>query len=776
MKRLISIACLLSAYWLNGFTQVSQQDSLWKVWEDKTRSDTARIDALAELSTLLLYSEPERRAEILDLIELELEKHPDKKRSSRLLNFRGQSFLVSSRFDSALHYFQKSFEILQELGNLKAIAQIENNIGLVYMYMGDYDNALMRLTASLVKKREVENFASIPSTLMNIGMIYQQRGEHTQALENYMLAYRTDDSLGNTIGAYTSLYHAASVSNEMGNYPQAKEYLLRTLTVAKEYNHLQLIGFSVDLLGAIAYENEDYLESEKYFHEGLSSAKTLGSKYSVAMSMNNLADIKVKLGQEDSALFYYQQSLEIATDIGELSIVSMLYANLGAYHARKQEFDKAEPYMKKGLELDEQMGDFNAVAKSYQSLGMLHLDKKDFSKATDYCLKSYQLAKKDVALPVQEVACECLYKTYKAVGNYRRSFAYLEELRALEDTLMNKERIKELTSLQLNFEHRQQVVADSLQFVAEQQRRDAIAEEKLKRKNQQRNALMGGLGLITIFSGLLYNRFRVTRKQKQVIEVQKEEVEQKNEEILASITYAKKLQTAVLPPARVVKEYFAQSFLLYLPRDIVSGDFYWMENKGDLSFFAVADCTGHGVPGAMLSVIGINGLNRALNEQNLTNPKDILTSLSEHVQKHFEQSEATVRDGMDICLCSLNAKTKKLTFSGANNPVWVARNGEMHILNGDRRAIGHHNIDTKFTQQEFQLQDGDTIYLSSDGYQDQLGGPKTRKLMKKVFREKLTSLSTQPLEKQRETLLSDLEVWKGIHHQTDDICVMGIRV
>jgi len=267
----------------------------------------------------------------------------------------------------------------------------------------------------------------------------------------------------------------------------------------------------------------------------------------------------------------------------------------------------------------------------------------------------------------------------------------------------------------------------------------------------------------------------VAERTAEVVE-EKKKVEKQNEEIVASITYAKKLQTAVLPPARIVKEYFASSFLLYLPRDIISGDFYWMENKGSVTYFAVADCTGHGVPGAMLSVIGINGLNRALNEQGLTAPMDILTSLSEHVERHFEQSETMVRDGMDISLCALDNDSKTLVFSGANNPAWIARNGEMLVLNADRRAIGHHNADTKFTQQEFQLQDGDTIYLSSDGYQDQLGGSKTRKLMKKVFREKLLAITEEPLDKQRETLLSDLESWKGDHHQTDDICVMGIRV
>ena len=266
------------------------------------------------------------------------------------------------------------------------------------------------------------------------------------------------------------------------------------------------------------------------------------------------------------------------------------------------------------------------------------------------------------------------------------------------------------------------------------------------------------------------------QEQKKEVEQKKEQVEAKNHEILESINYAKKLQTAVLPPAKVVKEFFRESFLLYLPRDIVSGDFYWMESKGDMSYFAVADSTGHGVPGAMLSVIGLNGLNRALNEQKLTNPKDILTSLSETVNRQFEKSDAMVRDGMDICLCSLNTKTNKLTFAGANNPVWIARNGEMIIMKGDRRAIGHDDLEREFTQQEIQLEKGDVIYLASDGYQDQLGGENYTKFMTATFRNKLLEISSKPLDEQRLTLISELDAWKGKIPQTDDICVMSVRV
>jgi len=268
----------------------------------------------------------------------------------------------------------------------------------------------------------------------------------------------------------------------------------------------------------------------------------------------------------------------------------------------------------------------------------------------------------------------------------------------------------------------------------------------------------------------------VTERTAEVVE-EKKKVEEKHYALTESIVYAQRLQAAVMPPQEAVRTLFPDSFLLFLPRDVVSGDFYWCEERDGIRYVAVGDCTGHGVPGAMLSIIGLNGLNRALNELNITAPAEFLTQLTHDIHTSFERSDKTVRDGMDLSLCAIDTAAMKVTFCGANNPLWIARNGEILIFKPNRRPVGFHDIEgVGFKQEEVKLQKGDILYLMSDGYQDQLGGEHYRKLMTKVFRNRLTELSALSLQEQHAMLISELDSWKGTYKQTDDVCVMGIRI
>jgi ligand-binding sensor domain-containing protein/serine phosphatase RsbU (regulator of sigma subunit) len=266
-------------------------------------------------------------------------------------------------------------------------------------------------------------------------------------------------------------------------------------------------------------------------------------------------------------------------------------------------------------------------------------------------------------------------------------------------------------------------------------------------------------------------------EQKHEVERQKAEVDKKHHALSESINYAQRLQEAVMPPQDALARLFPDSFLLFLPRDHVSGDFYWCDERDGIRYFAVGDCTGHGVPGAMLSIIGLNGLNRALNELHITQPADMLTQLTHDILTSFERAGKTVRDGMDLSICAVDMRNMTVTFSGANNPLWIARNGEILIHKANKRAVGHHEMEGEgFTQETIALMPGDTLYLASDGYQDQLGGPKGMKMMVKRFRGRLTELCDRPLPEQYGQLLIDLHDWMGTEGQTDDICVIGVRV
>jgi serine phosphatase RsbU (regulator of sigma subunit) len=254
-------------------------------------------------------------------------------------------------------------------------------------------------------------------------------------------------------------------------------------------------------------------------------------------------------------------------------------------------------------------------------------------------------------------------------------------------------------------------------------------------------------------------------------------LEEKQKEILDSIEYALRIQTAILPPHKIVKQFLENSFILYKPKDIVAGDFYWMETINDLVLFAACDCTGHGVPGAMVSVVCHNALNRAVREFGLTEPAAILDKTAEIVVENFSKSEEDIKDGMDISLCAYNTKTKKVQWAGANNPIWLIQNGEIIETKADKQPIGMNEDSKPFTSHTFNLKDGDTIYLFTDGFADQFGGiTGQKKLTKKRFKDLILSIQNKSLEEQGIELDDFLTEYRKEIEQIDDILVMGVRI
>lgn len=303
----------------------------------------------------------------------------------------------------------------------------------------------------------------------------------------------------------------------------------------------------------------------------------------------------------------------------------------------------------------------------------------------------------------------------------------------------------------------------------------------------------GGLltASVAIFSILLIRmRFRLTKKElvaRYALEASKHEIQEKNKEIVDSINYAKRLQDALIPPVDIFKKILPNSFVLFKPKDIVSGDFYWISElsttKGNedekLVVFAVADCTGHGVSGAFMSIIGLKIFNQSIKQKEVNSPAEALDYLNNEVyntvNKHSEDDNI-IRDGMDVALCSINFKTLKLTFSGANNPVYIVRDKELYEIKGNKNPIGSYESEHLFTDVEYQLEKEDMLYIFSDGYADQFGGPKGKKLKYKPFKELLIKNSTASLEEQEKQLDNLFESWKGELDQLDDVCVIGVRI
>ncbi len=400
-------------------------------------------------------------------------------------------------------------------------------------------------------------------------------------------------------------------------------------------------------------------------------------------------------------------------------------------------------------------------------------------EAKNYGVLGLELAEKAGSIRNVQGASELLSKVYEREGKGMEALDMHKLSIKMKDSINNIQSQKALIQQNAKYQYQQEKAKDD----AEHDKLMAIKQAEKEKQTIISYAIGIGFLFAIIFGVFIFNRLKLTRKQKMVIEIQ-------NNEIVDSITYAKRIQEAILSSTVIFDKLFPESFIYYQPKDIIAGDFYWIETgfnqsnetDKDLVFFATADCTGHGVPGAMVSVVCSNALNAAIREYKLTDPGQILNKASDIVVDQFNKSTtasiSNIRDGMDIALCALNKQTNELHFAGANNPLWILRKDEnvFEEIKATRQAVGKIEKPMPFKSNAIQLHSGDQIYLFSDGFADQFGGEKGKKMMKRRFKELLISNGKEPMKTQELKLSNYFNAWKGELDQIDDVCVMGVRI
>lgn len=671
---------------------------------------------------------------------------------------------------------------------------------IIYVAEPDLDLILNQKIDSLCTKNLLKNLSDKEKSLFvesrsfalnNIGLIYKHQGDYGNAIKNYQKGLALSESVDDKKGIATSYNNIANVYRNQGNYAKAIEYYMLSLTIHEEIGNKTGIAITTNNIGILYEFQGNFDKAIEYYTMSLEIDQELENKKGIAASLGNIGNIYADEQEFDKALDYMEQSLEIKKEIGSEKGIALSMINIGNVHKRLQHYDKAIEYYIQSLTLNEELDNLQGIAMCLNSIGEVYFNKKQYKKAQDYCSKSLEIAKEMGALVEIQNASQMLWDIYKKLGKPAEALEMYELYHASKDSILSEQNHKEVLDQAYKYKYEKQAAADSVKAAEASKVQNALlAAEKAENKQHQAEAekqsqqkfyLFIGLALAILFGGFIYNRFRVTRSQKNTIEEQKEivdkaydQLEEKNREILDSITYAKRIQTAVLPPNKLVKEYLKDSFILYLPKDIVAGDFYWLEHRDNKVLFAACDCTGHGVPGAMVSVVCVNGLNRSVREEGLTEPGKILDRTRELVVSEFEKSEEEVKDGMDVSLVCLEGN--KVKWAGANNPLWLVRNGEIIEYKPDSQPIGKYAFESPFTTHSFELQKGDTIYVFTDGYADQFGGEKGKKLKTPNFKNLLLSIQSETMEKQKELIEKHFQDWKGTFEQIDDVCVIGLRI
>ena len=717
----------------------------------------------------------------------------------------GIAYAQEGDLSKALEYFLKGLTTNKQAGNKSGIANSLSDIGNIYAYEVNYPKALQYDSMALAINIEMGNKNSIASAHTNMGLIYMYQGNYPRALENDFKALDVFSMLNDKEGCATSLSNIGIVYSSQGKYAQALEYYFKSLAINQELDDKTGIASNMDNIGIIYDDQQSHTKALEYYFKSLAINQEIGNKKGIATDFGNIGASYYTQNNYTKALEYYNKSLPLYSDMEDNRGVSLTYGNMGdVYGKRANEalarddiagsdslYKKALGYDKNALALSKEIGDKDNIAINFSNIGGILTKQKKYAAAKSY-LDSSLILSKDIG-DKENIKGAYTFMTVldSSTGNYKAALQDYKKCIIYKDSLVNEENTKKTVQAEMNYDFEQKQAIEK----AGQEKKDAIAAQERNKQKLIRNSFITGFIFMLVLAFFIFRGYLQKQKANKIITQQKEEVErqkilveqqkmmveQKNKDILDSITYAKRLQDAILPPMSLIKQYLPESFVLYKPKDIVAGDFYWMEKVGDTILIAAADCTGHGVPGALVSVVCSNALNRTVKEFHITEPGKILDKVRDLVLETFEKSDDNVQDGMDVSIAAISYTPMangfiQMQWSGANNSLWFVHSKEMREIAADKQPIGKYYKSVPFNTHNVTLQKGDTLYLFTDGYADQFGGEKGKKFKYKQLQEKLLAISHQSLAEQKNILETTLETWRGGLEQVDDILVMGIKV
>lgn len=561
-----------------------------------------------------------------------------------------------------------------------------------------------------------------------------------------------------------------------GNYSEALTHFFRALRVAERIKDKNNEAYILSNIGLIYNNEEQYEKALQYHEESLRIRREQKFQKGISASVNNMAIVFMNQKKYEKAIRYYNESLAIDQALNDSLGLADDYNNLGVCYQNKKDYKKSEYYQLKSLAIREKLNLSLGVATSKLNLGVVAIKSGKLTEGERYLEESMALAQKLGAKEILKSVYQSLSELGEKRGDFKMAFKYLHQSNQVEKELANEDNIRKQTQEEMNYKFDKE---------RETQRLNQLATALENKKKQEQaliiNWAIAIVGILILgFSLVLYRRWNEVKKQKVIIEEKNRQVEEKNHEILDSINYAKRIQTAILPSSQLRERALPEHFVLYEPKDIVAGDFYWLEETEDGIIFAVADCTGHGVPGAMMSVVCHNALNRSVKEFGLRDPGFILDKTRELIVDELskEEEDIDISDGMDISLCTWNKGSNEINWAGANNPLWIWKKESQDMLEikPNKQPIGKHFDMKPFTTHSVNLEKGDRIYLITDGYADQFGGPESKKFKAKNLKNLLVQISHEKISHQIEILRSTFFNWKGNLEQIDDVCIMGIEI
>ncbi|MBN2891101.1 MAG: tetratricopeptide repeat protein [Bacteroidales bacterium] len=740
----------------------------------------------------------------------------------------GRIYYYMNEVAEATNYFQQSLDIALEIEDYLQAAKMCNNLGLMNLYTQEYDKAYDFFKKQLTFSTEANDSTWISDSYNNFGSYFLNQDLLDSAINNYEIGLKIAEQIDYKGNIATINSNLAIVYHTKGNLPLALKYNLDAARIFQETGDLHNYAITASNIGAMYIDNNEFDKAKEYLLIAYNLKDSIVIEdYYLQTTLINLGIVNKEFKDLDKAERFFLDALDISIKNEDVKNQITVYLNLITLYIDKKDNQKALEYGNLALQLSEEIESEQLIASSYKKLGSVYNAMKNYTQAI-YCLKiAYQ---KSIDLGYLTYILDVLDElkfSYKSLNDYKSAFETDELIIVFQDSLTGIETQKQLSTLATIYE------TEKKEQEIEKQKLEITAKNlKIKQGNLIIFTVSAVLLLVIILIFVLFSSIKAKKKANRILKEQKIIIEEKNEElgqlieeistqkeeieaqrdlanaqkseIISSINYAKRIQNAVLPSTELMDKILPEHFILFKPRNIVSGDFYWVKQIHNLTIVATADCTGHGVPGAFMSMLGSAFLNEIVTSKSLDTTGKILNELRNRVKKSLKQKgeNEDQKDGMDMALYAIDTETNELQFSGAYNPLYIIRNIEFQAveeqfagnknirlnnddkipnktlieIKPDRQPISVHVIEEPFTTKFFRLKKNDCLYTFSDGFSDQFGEKSSERIKSKAFKSLLLSISEKPLKEQNQFLNNYFENWRGLQEQTDDVLVIGVKI
>jgi serine phosphatase RsbU (regulator of sigma subunit) len=671
-----------------------------------------------------------------------------------------------NRFDEALQHFDNAIKIYERINNPSGEAWINGYIGNVYYRKELFTKAIEYYLKALKyyefagKKYEYAGYAG------NIGMIYNSLNENDKALDFYFKSLKINEEIKNEQGIAINFVCIANAYNDQKKFNEANKYYQNALALNLKNGDKEYIANNYSNLGLVNINLENYIVADEYLQKALDIYIELKNEYDVSKVESLYGELYLLQKNYLEAEKILQSSLLGAEKLNNQRLQSEIHASLSKVYSKIGKYDLSLDHFKKHIIWRDSIKNISSQKEVLRKQLLFDFEKKEALTKIEF---EKEQSRKQLEIEKRKQAIVQLEKDN-----------VLKQLNLSKSNLQLKEKEAENESQKKQVEllNKDKLIQESL---------NAQKNNELEQQKKLRNIFV--FGAIVLFCFAIYILFNLSKskktnklieRQKQEVETQKHLVEEKQKEIVDSINYAQRIQYALLANKKLLDENLKDYFLLFKPKDVVSGDFYWASKlNNDTFLLATADSTGHGVPGAIMSILNISCLNESVNSDRLLLPSEILNATRQKIISHLMNDGSTEggKDGMDCSLICIDFKQLKLQYAAANNPIWIHRGNSIISLKADKMPVGKHDKDTMpFTNNTFVLSKGDVIYTFTDGFADQFGGEKGKKFKYKQLEELLLSISSNTMSNQHDALLNRFNQWKGNLEQVDDVSVIGIRV